>query len=43
MTHRSTGEPELVCLADHPVLPPTDDAYRPGPAAMEWRGERLIS
>jgi len=41
--HRSTGEAELVRLADHPVLPPTDDAYRPDPAAMQWRVERLIA
>lgn len=41
--HRSTGEAELVRLADHPVLSPTDDAYRPDPAAMAWRVERLIA
>lgn len=41
--HRSTGEAELVRLADHPVLPPSDDAYRPDPAAMQWRVERLIA
>jgi len=41
--HRSTGEAELVRLADHPVLPPADEAYRPDPTAMQWRVERLIA
>lgn len=41
--HRSTGEAELVKLADHPVFPPADEAFSPDPAALQWRLERLIA
>ncbi len=38
---RSTGEAELADLTGKPVLPPHDDAFRPDPAALRWRWERL--
>ena len=40
---RSTGESELAKLADQPVLPPAEEAFRPDREAMRWRVERLIA
>ncbi len=41
--HRSSGEAELAKLQDKPLLPPSDEAFRPAPAAMRWRVERLAA
>lgn len=40
---RSPGEQALVALRGQPLLPPHDDAFRPDPAGLAWRSERLLS
>ena len=39
--HRSLGEKELSTLDRRPVLPPSEPAFGPDPAALEWRCSRL--
>ena len=41
--HRSSGEAELAKLHDKPLLPPSDEAFRPAPEAMRWRVQRLAA
>lgn len=41
IAHRSLGEKDLVSLSGQPILPPTDEAFRPSSAALQWRQERL--
>lgn len=43
IAHRSTGEAELAALANKPVLPPHDEAFRPDPGSIQWRYGRFCS
>lgn len=38
---RSPGESDLVALNGKSILPPHEDAFRPDPASLRWRAERL--
>jgi putative restriction endonuclease len=40
---RSPGEQALVALNNQPLLPPHEDAYRPDPAGLAWRAERIYA
>lgn len=42
IAHRSKGEEELAALGGRALLPPSDAAFQPSPAALEWRCGRLI-
>lgn len=42
-SRRSRGEEELLALDGAPVLPPSEEAFRPDRRSLEWRCERLVA
>lgn len=43
VARRSPGEKELLDLRDEPVLRPSEEAFYPIQAALEWRCQRLVA